>query len=435
MKKQNPDIESLYTLYQNSTGVSKDTRTLKPGNLYFALKGPNHNGNDYASTALEKGASYVVLDEEQTSLKGDERVIFVRNVLDTLQKLAHYHRNQLNAKIIGLTGSNGKTTTKELLCAILKAYEIGSYATEGNLNNHIGVPLTLLSIPSSAKFAIIEMGSSQPGDIEELCGIVVPAYGLIINIGKTHLEKLVDKEGVFREKSALFQSVASRDGIFFQNQSDAFLSTLPSERAISFSKTRTLYSHIKAIKNSAALSFDLERNNETVRIQTKLFGMYNLENIAAAITIAEYFSVPMGIIRQAIEEYKPSNMRSELRKTTKNIIILDAYNANPSSLERALKEFSEIGSSRKMAFIGDMLELGASSEMEHKKIANYVESLSRIQAYYIGTEFQRVAAPNQLIFKDVEECITFIKKQKISNFTILIKGSRGIYLEKLIPFL
>lgn len=435
MKRPIIQIEKIYSLYQNSTGVSKDTRTLIPGNIYFALKGENHNGNDFAADALEKKAIVAIVDEEQTSVKGNERVIFVDNVLDTLQKLAHYHRKQLDAKVIGLTGSNGKTTTKELLHSILKAHEVETYATEGNLNNHIGVPLTLLSIPSSAKFAIIEMGSNQPGDISDLCEIALPEYGLITNIGRAHLQKLENRNGVFEEKSALFRSIENGNGVFFKNDSDPFLSTLQSERIIPYSKDRTLLSQIKIIQSPHALSFELNRDKEKVCIRTHLFGKYNLENLAAAITIAEYFSAPFEIITRAIEEYQPSNMRSEIRKTDKNVLIVDAYNSNPDSLKQALDEFTKSSAKKKIAFIGDMLELGSSSESAHRKIVDYLDSNSDTRAYFVGAEFGKVANDKHLIFKDVDECISSANISEIENATILLKGSRAIQLEKLIPHL
>ena len=432
---QQPPIESLYSLYKRSTGVSTDTRSLKPGMIFFALKGDNFNGNKYGEKALENGAIYAVLDEMQPKFDKIDRVIFVDNVLKCLQELASYHRRQLAAKIIGLTGSNGKTTTKELLYAILKTFESETYATSGNLNNHIGVPITLLGIPPTSKFAIIEMGSNQPGDISELCEIAQPDIGLITNIGKTHLEKLVNQQGVFEEKSALYSFIKKRNGIFFVNTGDPYLKSLQSDKTLPYSKADTLSYHIQKTKNSSHLELSLTKSNQLIQIQTNLFGSYNLENVSAAISIGEYFSVPPAAMKQAIEAYFPSNMRSEIRQTLKNKLIIDGYNSNPDSLISALREFARSRDDNKIAFIGDMQELGQASEVEHRKIVDFVSLHDSFDAYFIGKEFKMVRDNDQLYYNDVKECIAKLHLDQIQGATIFLKGSRGISLEKLIKHL
>jgi len=405
------------------------------GNIYFALKGANFNGNKFAEKAFDKGAAYVVLDEHQDALDGDKRVLYVDDVQNALRQLARYHRKRLKAKIIALTGSNGKTTTKELLYNILKNFYSETYATQGNLNNHIGVPLTLLNLPLSAEYAIIEMGSNQAGDIKMLCDIVNPNYGLITNIGKTHLENLLSIEGVFEEKSALFKSINDARGVFFKNENDPFISRLEPLKTVTYSVKKTLGYSISKINNGPCLAIDLKRDNQNIRINTQLFGDYNLENISAAITVAEYFSVPILSIKEAIEDYHPENMRSQVLKTDKNQIIIDAYNSNPESLDQALKEFVKINARHKFAFIGDMLELGASSKAEHQNIVEYLSAQPLIETIYIGREFQKVTDYKQLTFRDVDECISSIEKRTFVDSTILLKGSRALGLEKLLPFL
>ena len=431
--------EILYPAYVQCSGVSKDTRTIEEGNMYFALKGSNFNGNRYAQDAIAKGASYVVLDERQPDLPSGENVIYVDNALTALQQLATYHRLQLSTTIIGLTGSNGKTTTKELLYAILRRYNENTYATEENFNNHIGVPLTILTLPHSAHFAIIEMGSNQPGDIEELCKIAQPDFGLITNIGKTHLEKLKSQEGVFEEKSSLFHWLDQNDKVFFQNSSDPLLAQIKSDKSIKYTREKTLESRLQIRRSSLHLSVRLIRDDLNIPIATNLFGEYNIENIAAAVTVAEYFSVPYDTIKEAIEGYNPSNMRSQIITTDENTIIVDAYNSNPMSLQKALNDFSKleyIGEiyTNKIAIIGDMLELGMTSSEEHRNIINFSEKSDDVEYYFIGKEFESVATSEMKVFSDVDSCADHFKTLEVQKAIIFLKGSRGIKLEKLVPY-
>jgi len=430
-------IKRLYTLFQNSSGVSTDTRAIEEGNLFFALKGPNFNGNKYGKQALKHGAIAVVVDEKLDHLEPSLSVIYVDDVLLALQRLATYHRSQINGNIIGLTGSNGKTTTKELLFAILKRYHSETYCTTGNQNNHIGVPLTLLSIPLSAEFVIVEMGSNQPGDIEELCDITNPDFGLITNIGKTHLEKLKSQEGVFLEKSSLYKKIKERKGTFFVNVGDPFLSQIEMKGSIGYSTTQTSRYQINTDSKSLALSFELKKGNEAFSISTNLFGNYNIENVAAALTISEYFDIPIETSIQAIEDYTPSNMRSQILRTEKdNIVVVDTYNSNPFSLKESLEHFTEASGIVKYAIIGDMLELGESSKEEHVKVIKNVKS--GVEYFFIGSYFyanKHLGRMNTRFYKSNKELIAEISKLDIKKSNVFVKGSRGLALEKVIPYL
>lgn len=425
----------LYPIFLRSTGVSKDTRSIAKGNIYFALKGANFNGNAYAQLALDQGAICVVLDERQSGLEESSNVVYVDDSLIALQDLGQYHRSQIDTLIIGLTGSNGKTTTKELLYSILSAHEPSTYATAGNYNNHIGVPLTLLSIPKHAKYAIVEMGTNQPGDIKELCDIANPDIGLITNIGKTHLERLKTQQGVYQEKSSLYQSIKNNKGTFFQNISDPFLAQIKDDHNIQYSKSKTANSELSLIDGNLHLTFHIKIDQSKTKIKSNLFGAYNIENIAAAITIAEYLDVPINTIKTAIEAYTPANMRSQVIKTEKNIVIMDAYNANPISVQNAIKAFTKIEGGSRLAIIGDMLELGVSSNDEHQRIIDLVIECQLQNVIFIGEEFGKCTTERYSFYNDVSECMSNLKLDSYSDNTILLKGSRGVALEKLLPLL
>ena len=433
------DIEKqIYSTYLESTGVSTDTRTIKEGNVFFALKGPSFNGNEYAIQAFSQGAFAVVLDEIQDELLHtlSSRIFYVDDVLKTLQTVAKYHRTQLSAHVIGLTGSNGKTTTKELLYSIMKRVEKETYCTQGNLNNHIGVPLTLLSIPMSAKYAIVEMGTNQPGDIEELCSFSQPDFGLITNIGKTHLEKLKSQEGVFHEKISLFYSVKQKDGVFFQNVGDVFLKNLDTKDNVLFSSSHTATCDIRSIDDDLALSFYLEDDTERKKVITNLFGNYNIENIAAALSVAGYFEIPTDQCIKAIEGYTPSNMRSQIIRSESNTILLDAYNSNPFSLRGSLTHFLESKGTKKVAIIGDMLELGDHAENEHLAILELAQKNKSTDFIFVGNIFYSLKdARVGNFYKSVNNLIKDLQEVKISDANILIKGSRSIRLEKTLDYL
>ena len=431
--------EHLYPLFLKSTGISTDTRKINKGNIFFALKGPNFNGNQYAQKAFQNGASAVILDEFQESLDESENVIYVDNVLLTLQSLALYHRKQLKAHVIGLTGSNGKTTTKELLYGIFKKYNVETYCTYGNLNNHIGVPLTILSIPLNAKYAIVEMGTNQPGDIAELAEISLPDYGLITNIGKAHLEKLINQEGVFIEKTSLFHKVEARDGVIFLNVGDRFLQSYNSKRSIQFTSKQSGDYSIEMLKGHLELTFSIQNGEFYREVTTNLFGSINVENIVAALTIAEHFSIPIETSLEAIEEYLPSNMRSQIVKTDKgNTIVLDAYNSNPISLKESLSYFIETEIENKAAIIGDMLELGEISEEEHLRIVELAQETPKVQFFFVGKIFGSLAVTgfdHIQHYNSTKEFISQLENMTFKKSNVLIKGSRGIALEETLVYL
>ncbi len=415
-------IENLYSLYCDSYLVDTDTRKIRKNTIFFALKGENFNGNLYAEEALNKGAKYAIVDkiEYQTN----DNIIVVENVLKTLQELASYHRKQLNIPIIALTGSNGKTTTKELINVVLKQ-KFKTTATKGNLNNHIGVPLTLLSMTPDTEIGIVEMGANHHKEIEFLSKIAAPDYGYITNFGKAHLEGFGSIEGVIEAKSELYEFLIRNNGNIFVNPKDE----------IQVSKTR----NSNKILFSEGINFLTADpfvclNYDEFKIQSNLIGSYNFNNIAIAITIGEYFKVLKRDIKSAIESYIPENNRSQIVVKGSNQIILDAYNANPTSMEAALKNFKQIKTeNNKIVILGDMFELGNTSELEHQNIANYVNELLFDKVILVGNNFCKVNFEG-VKFKDFDELKEYIKKINIERSTILIKGSRGMALERLLQF-
>ncbi len=431
------NIQELYQLYKESEGVSTDTRTLQSGQLFFALSGERFDGNIYASIAIESGASYAVVDDP--SVVSSERYVLVPDTLKALQLLAKYHRDQLTIPVIGITGSNGKTTTKELLVSILSSkYKVA--ATKGNYNNHIGVPLTILAVDKDAEVLIVEMGTNQPGDIEELCEIASPTHGLITNIGAAHLEKLGSEEGVFIEKRELFNKVKNSNGVFFLNKGNDFLSSLTgsSEQNKPYDSTGGSYGTITISKiPSAYLSMDVTSagaNSEMIHLETYLSGSYNIENISAAIEVGHHFDVSLDQMAKAISSYHPDNMRSQIVETDRNRVILDAYNANPSSMSHSLTALSkETGEC--LAIIGDMLELGVKSAEYHIEIVAKLKQLSIKEAILIGPIFNSVQSREYDQFLNTQELMESGKLDEITGKTILIKASRGMKLESVLPYL
>ncbi len=413
------NIEQLYKIYNDSFLIDTDTRKIRKNSLFFALKGPNFNGNEFAKTALEKGAAYSIVDEKK--YQTNTNIIYVDNVLKTLQKLANYHRKQLSIPIIALTGSNGKTTTKELIYTVLKQ-KFKTRATLGNLNNHIGVPLTLLSIKKEDEIAIVEMGANHLKEIEFLCTIANPDFGYITNFGKAHLEGFGGVEGVIKGKSELYNYLLQHHKTAFVNAKDA----------IQLEKTANINRILfkKDIQFLDANPF-VRINYQKTQIQTKLLGAYNFNNIAAAITIGAYFGVEQTAIKNAIENYTPTNNRSQVIKTAKNTIILDAYNANPTSMQVALESFKNLDAEKKILVLGDMFELGADSLKEHQNIVNTVEKLGFKQAIFVGNHFAK-ATTEKLQFITFEEVKQYFVKNTTEQYTILIKGSRGMALERLL---
>jgi UDP-N-acetylmuramoyl-tripeptide--D-alanyl-D-alanine ligase len=424
-------IEKLYEIYKAYPSISTDTRNIQHNSIFFALKGGNFNGNKFASEALEKGAAYAVVDEPEA--KKNEKYILVEDVLEALQNLARMHRSNLNIPFIGITGSNGKTTTKELVNAVLsKKYK--TYATKGNLNNHIGVPLTILSITNDVEIAIIEMGANHQKEIELLCSISRPDYGLITNIGKAHLEGFGGVEGIKKGKGELYDFIRSNGGKLFLNaDSEVLLEMSANAPAITYGSFANCYT--EGIFFAADPYIRMAWNCSTKGISNSIIeslivGKYNYSNILAAICIGNFFDVNAEKINEAVAAYVPDNNRSQIVKTSNNTIILDAYNANPTSMEEALKNFAQMDAANKVVILGDMLELGADSAKEHEAIAKLAEELSLKKGFLIGPEFFTTSSDFEK-FHSSDELKHYLSSEKLVGCTILIKGSRGIKLEKI----
>ena len=416
------EIKDLYDIFLQSAGVCTDTRTLKKNQLFFALKGENFDGNRFALQALEKGAGYAVAGED---LKADDpRLVKVPDTLETLKALAAYHRRQLRIPVIGLTGTNGKTTTKELIkTALGAAYRVS--ATEGNLNNEIGVPLTVLKIGPRAQLAIVEMGASHPEDLRPLLAVAQPNLGLITNVGKAHLLGFGSFEGVKHAKGLLYDYLKEHEGVVFANADDPVLQEMLARRgleAITYTKEGV------KVKANPFVELDFE----DAVLKTQLVGAYNAANILAALKLAWFFDVPREDALQAIASYVPSNNRSQLVKTANNTLIVDAYNANPSSMAVALDNLA-LMPGRKVALLGDMRELGADAETEHRRI---VEKLEGCEAFLAGEEFTTAAAgtPHKT-FATSEDLAKYLMAHPLQGCTVLLKGSHSMQMEKLIDVL
>jgi len=430
-------IKELYERFVQFPFICTDTRKIVPNALFFCLKGTHFDGNLFVNEALEKGAKYVIT--ENRTLPKSDAIIVVNNVLQTLQQLAAYHRSKLKIPLIGITGTNGKTTTKELISTVLsKKYRIAY--TQGNLNNHIGVPLTLLSIKNDDEIAVIEMGANHSGEIAELCQIAKPDYGIITNIGKAHLEGFGCIEKIIETKTALYKAAQ----VLFVNEEDEILmqesrkqqAKSRKQKAESFTDLQ-LPSIIYYGKNTNTTATIVEMTPYLVielfgkKIKTQLTGNYNLPNILAAAATGNYFKVPIDDICDAISEYTPQNHRSQLVKNGTNTIIADYYNANPTSMKAALSNFLQIEASQKLAILGDMLELGESSIIEHQAIINFCED-NHIKTIFIGDNFYKLKNNASLFFLNVDDCNTCLKDHNPENNLILLKGSRGIHLENIL---
>ena len=413
-------IEDLYKIYLQSYKVSTDTRSIEKGSIFFALKGDNFNGNKFVEKAIESGAAIAVIDEKKYFVKG--KTYLTDNVLDFLQKFANYHRKQLKATFIGITGTNGKTTTKELVHQVLaKKYNV--LATKGNFNNHIGVPLTLLSITPDHDMAIIEMGANHPGEIADLCKIAMPQYGYVTNFGKAHLEGFGSFEGIIKTKSELFQYLLSTNGTVFVNNEDPIQVEKTKNNKKSFISDKIFF--------EGANPYVLVNNNGLM-IKTKLIGNYNFANIKCAISIGEFFGVDRLKIKDALEVYESSNNRSQIINKDSLTIILDAYNANPTSMRAAISNLEEIDSDYKVAILGDMFELGKYSEDEHLSLATELDKSSIDEIYLIGKEFSKTKLTKLKYYTSTEDLISAGVVSDIKNATILIKGSRGMALERIL---
>ncbi|MGB3143450.1 MAG: UDP-N-acetylmuramoyl-tripeptide--D-alanyl-D-alanine ligase [Maribacter sp.] len=423
-------IESLHSLFLKYPNISTDTRKIKENDIFFALKGDNFNGNTYTRQALKKGASYVVIDEKE--FKVNEKTIVVKDVIQTLQQLANFHRNYSNAKIISLTGSNGKTTTKELIYAVL-AKKFNTVATKGNLNNHIGVPLTLLSIKPETEIAIVEMGANHQREISFLCDIAEPDFGYITNFGKAHLEGFGGVQGVIKGKSELYDYLKAKDKTIFLNADDAIqiekLEGYPNKIGLSTNKTG--YYNIQFI--SASPFVKLKVND--IEINTQLIGAYNFTNCCAAILMGHYFNVELADVKNALEKYSPDNNRSQIINQNGFHIVLDAYNANPSSMTVALKNFSLFNDKKKVLFLGDMFELGSSAKEEHQAIADLTQSLGFDDVYLVGENFYKSTTSFRK-FEKFENLRNFLNSHQLpKDISILIKGSRGMALERILEII
>jgi UDP-N-acetylmuramoyl-tripeptide--D-alanyl-D-alanine ligase len=434
------EIERLYDVYKKCSGVITDSRNVQTNNLFVALKGENFNGNKFAELALNNGAAFAIVDESITlnDLNNSEKIVKVKNTLQTIQQLGLYHRHKVNPTVIALTGSNGKTTTKELIAAVLqKKYK--THATKGNLNNHIGIPLTLLSMKDDTEIAIVEMGANHQKEIAAYCEYVHPNYGLITNIGKAHLEGFGGEEGVLKGKTELYDYISRESGkIFISDYNEKLLRKANEffESNSSFiyygSKTDSLiFGEIIGREDFLHLIVNIE--NESYAIQTNLTGDYNFENVLAAICIGHYFGVPAKEIKSAIENYFPNNNRSQKIKSGSNEIILDAYNANPSSLSEALKSFDKAKAKNKIVIIGEMMELGESSRSEHEKIAQQVIEMNLSLKIFTGNGFSFLSEKDDLhYFANTNHLREWYKNQQFNDSLILIKGSRKNKLESIL---
>ncbi len=416
------NIPEIYKHYSKHFLVDTDTRKIRKNTLFFALKGDNFNGNKFAKEAIKKGASFAIIDEEE--YHNNKTTILVNNVLETLQDLARYHRKQLKTTIIALTGSNGKTTTKELINVVLSKKH-NTKATYGNLNNHIGVPLTLLSFTPDVEMGIVEMGANHQKEIEFLCSIANPDFGYITNFGKAHLEGFGGVEGVIKGKSELYEYLIANNKTAFINPND--------ELQIQKTSNCNTIRFNNSIKLLDASPF-VELTYKNHKISSNLIGEYNFTNIAAAITIGHYFKILDRDIQSAIEDYVPANNRSQIINKEKNYIILDAYNANPSSMKVALENFSKLESTSKTVILGDMFELGSSAEIEHQNMVDLADNFNFENTIYVGENFYKTKTKSKKL-STYQELENFIKKNPLENQKILVKGSRGMGLERIINFI
>lgn len=424
------NIQDLYQIYLSHPVISTDTRICTPDSLFFCLKGESFDGNSFAFKALESGVAYVVADDPSLI---HTQIIIVDNVLHTLQELAHHHRMQLDIPVIGITGTNGKTTTKELVNTVLKTkYKV--VCTKGNLNNHIGVPLTLLSIGHEAEIAVVEMGANHVGEIADLCAIARPNFGIVTNIGKAHLEGFGGVEGIIRTKKALYDSVIDHKGTLFVNGDDTLLMELSKGAITELYGTANGRIFGRIEKSEPTVSVRVYPMDEV--IETQLVGDYNLPNILCAIAVGNYFKVDFSSMKNALHDYSPQNNRSQLIKTNYNEVFMDAYNANPSSMDVAISHFLSMDKNKKIAIVGDMKELGEFSSQEHQKIMARFIDHPQVEAYFVGPEFSKIKHDGKLItFACAEDAVNYFSNHPIRDAYILLKGSRGIKMETILSVL
>tara|TARA_B110000908_G_C10193710_1_gene421800 strand:+ start:43 stop:1329 length:1287 start_codon:yes stop_codon:yes gene_type:complete len=425
-------MNDLYSQFLESTGVATDTRAIEEGNIFFALKGDSFNGNRFADKALELGALFVVIDEKEYVTS--ERYILVEDVLKTLQELAAHHRSMFKIPVIGITGTNGKTTTKELINTVLST-KFNVFATKGNFNNHIGVPLSLLSITKETEIAIIEMGANHVGEIADYCKWMKPTLGLITNIGSAHLEGFGSFENIITAKTELYTELKENNKIIFFNDDDELVKSLVNdyEFRISYGNKESVDTRVKVLNSFPTVQLTLvEEDLVKERIRTNLFGEYNVSNISAALAIGSYFDISFELMKSGLEGYIPKNNRSEIREVGTNLVILDAYNANPTSVKAAVDSFSKLLGAQKVVMIGDMFELGKDSLKLHQEIVDFVCSSNFEKTIFVGKDFSQCTADNAIFFETTEKLKQWFINEKMQASIILIKGSRGMKMESII---
>ena len=430
-------LSALYQIFLDCNEVTTDSRNCPDGSLFIALKGESFNGNAFARQALNDGCAFAVIDESTYAVEGDKRYILVDNCLETLQQLANYHRRQLGTRIIGITGTNGKTTTKELISTVLsQSYNV--LYTQGNLNNHIGVPTTLLRLKAEHDLAVIEMGANHQGEIRFLCNIAEPDYGIITNVGKAHLEGFGSFEGVIKTKGELYDFLRKKENstVFIHNDNSYLMNIASGLNLIRYGNDNELYINGKVTGNSPYLTFEWKagKDGEFHDVATQLIGEYNFPNALAAVTIGHYFGVEPNGIDKALAGYVPQNNRSQLKKTIDNTLIIDAYNANPTSMMAALENFRNMQVPHKMLILGDMRELGADSLMEHQRRVDFIKESNFEKVIVVGAQFA-AAQHSFTTYPNAQALIQALQTQKPQNYTILIKGSNGIKLSSIIDYL
>lgn len=423
-------IEEIYRLFLRFPRITTDSRNVIMDSVFFGIKGDQFDGNGFAAEALGKGAAFAITDDPSV-MEGD-RFILVPDTLKALQQLAAIHRGRVNAKIIGITGSNGKTTTKELIGNVLSS-TFKTVITRGNLNNHIGVPLTVLSLKEDTSFAVVEMGANHPGEIAALCRIARPDFGIITNIGKAHLEGFGSFDGVVKAKSELYDFIRQGDGTVFVNQDNQLLCRLSDGMKIfSYGSGENAGCKGEITEREPSLAVAWYAGQLSGLVRTRLYGDYNFENVMAAIAIGLYFGVSPEKIENAISACQPENNRSQVTRTDHNVLVLDAYNANPSSMAAALNNFHKYTAPAKMIILGDMMELGEHSLEEHREIIALVRKLSFNQVCYVGEQFSQAAkGGHELCFTGMQQAEKWFRDHPVRNMTILLKGSRKMQLEKL----
>ncbi len=428
-------IPDLYNIFKQHLVVTTDSRVCPVNSIFFALKGPTFNGNDYAEMALEKGCAYAVVDEWEKDKTRSDRFILVDDVLTVLQQLANYHRKQFKTPVIAITGTNGKTTTKELIAAVLSK-EFKVVYTQGNYNNHIGVPLTLLSMTKEHEIAVVEMGANHPGEIKELCEIAEPNYGLITNVGLAHLEGFGSFENIVSTKSELYQFIEQNNGkAFVNNDLKPVLNLSPQINMYMYGKDdSSLFVSGSVVSNYPFLEFDWHFFENHHRAKTHLVGGYNLDNALAAIAVGSFFGVNSTFINDAIESYYPKNNRSQFEKTENNSLIVDAYNANPTSMKAALDNFVDYPLSPKALIMGEMKELGGVTQTEHQQLVDLIKAYAFTNVYLVGKAFKDIETDFP-VFDNVGDLIQRFISEPLKGFCILIKGSNSIQLDKVVPFL